>query len=203
MIFGLAVLPDEEMAKRLIDLQQRHKEELDGPVLGMEENLPHVTLLQCPFEVEQLTEVRLKDLRETVEGSDLTAVASHVSYQPVGWVFANLVQEPWMGKLQADALQLLEPFIDREAIDTSSDFAGYSKQEVAYYSRYGYRYLFEEFRPHFTIGRTYGESAGVSIALKKDFLQHFSGDEVRFGRLAFYEAGKHGAFVRSLAELVL
>ena len=201
--FGLALLPDEEMTGRLIALQGRHEEELGGPALGVKKNLPHVSILQCPFVEERLTEALLEELREMVEQSAPAAVLSHVSYQPVGWVFANLVRDPWMSRLQADALSLLEPFIDGGRIDTSKDFTGYSKQEVAYYSRYGYRYLFEEFRPHFTIGRTRSGSTGVSAELQKDFLKHFAGSEVRFRKLAFYQAGNHGAFARPLAEVGL
>lgn len=203
MNFGLALLPDEELAERLVAFQERHEKELDGPTLGMEENLPHVSILQCPFVKEHLTETLLGEIRDMLEQPNPTAVLSHVSYQPVGWAFANLVKEPWMSRLQADALPLLEMFIDSGKIDTSKDFAGYSRQEVAYYSRYGYRYLFEEFRPHFTIGRTSSGSTSVSAALQKDFLKYFAGVAVRFRKLAFYQAGAHGAFARSLAEIDL
>jgi len=69
-LYGLALVPCLSDIAAIIDFQHRARRLIGGPVLSTETNLPHVSILQCPFRKEDLTQPFLPHvtLGRTVRG---------------------------------------------------------------------------------------------------------------------------------------
>ncbi|QRZ60810.1 hypothetical protein [Rothia sp. ZJ932] len=201
-LFGLALVPDENSCDTLIDFQNKLvPESFYGIKLGKESNLPHVSILQCPFFEEPLTVEKLSSLKEVlgkINQNDILGRADGLKYQPSYWAFMNFTFGDYIYEFQEEALVLLERFIDKSSI-AKKDFTGYSFNQKKYYLKYGYRYLFDEFQPHVTVGRTYEEE--IPSLVFEEFDCHLKNQIIKFDRLAFYEAGEHGSFKRALEIL--
>ena len=190
-MFGFALLPREGIQRLLVDFRREHSDEIAGPALGMDSNLPHTTLLQCPYQPDLDYLGFLQLARGPVASSFV-----EVCYQPVGWVFARVARTPELVALQGALLEATTPLIDTSRIDRSKDMRGYSERERMNYLAYGYRYLKEQYRPHVTLGRTACGRESVSAELVDDFRRKLTGTPVVFDRLAFYEAGEFGVMRR-------
>lgn len=55
MLSGFALLPSLDFQLRFIELQARLSGFVSGPVLGVDSCLPHLTVLQCPFNISGLS----------------------------------------------------------------------------------------------------------------------------------------------------
>ncbi len=202
-LFGVALLPERAVAERLVDFQRRHRNRISGPILGIERNLPHVSILQCPFEKNSLTQLRLAQIynawRRWVDEVPPTARFTQAFYQPEGWLFAGANLMDWGAKLQEESLRIMAPHINSAAITSKEPYRGYSKLERESYVKYGYRYVGQAFLPHVTLGRVNRESfPGLKPNLRSEFAKEFQGEEFRFGEIVFYEAGDFG----SLASVI-
>lgn len=62
MLCGMALVPDEETQRRVIDFQGKHMHTLNGPKLGTETNLPHVTVFQSRFNPKDLSRSDLVEI---------------------------------------------------------------------------------------------------------------------------------------------
>jgi 2'-5' RNA ligase len=200
---GIAVLPDDEFADVLIEFQSRHSSLVDGPVLGRSSNLPHVSILQCPYTDELPSERILSELaRVARKHNHLTIDLQRVRYQPVGWLFLGVARTEWLDAVHDCGLGITEPYIDRGAIDLTKDMSGYSELEYLNYTRYGYRYIGRAYQPHFTLGRidrTAYEQTALDGAFDA-FLEENGISSPRADRLVVYRAGLHGALDTVLAE---
>lgn len=84
-LFGFALLPSVAVQQEVIDFQQHHLDELNGPVLGLETNLPHTSVLQHPYiqDVDYSLYLELADYA-------IESAWTDCYYQPVGWFFAGV-----------------------------------------------------------------------------------------------------------------
>ena len=82
------------------------------------------------------------------------------------------------------------------------DMSGYTASEILNYQKYGYRYIGQDFYPHFTLGQT-GDCL-TSIALDK-WIQSIPTQQLnisgRFVRLTLYRVGSHGSHSESVIDL--
>lgn len=202
MLCGLALVPNEITKKDIVNFRQENSHLISGPELGLNINIPHLSIVQCPFNPEILTKsVAERILQEFGTNKFNQGCFTHLAYQPDAWIFANVVHDFQLDELQNAAMKVLEPKINIQEINLDKDFSGYSKRQVAYYARYGYRYLREEFTPHITLGRTVNNNDFVAPELVKNFAVTLAGINFSYDRLAFYRAGDSGVFAEELASV--
>lgn len=202
MLCGLALLPSQEASEALIDFRNEMSSYIGGPKLGLTENLPHVSVIQCPFDPDQLTSDEIESILESFSfNSAMKGTFSVATYQPVGWIFADVVHDRWLDLLQGHALDHLKELIADDEINLEKTFSGYSDKQIAYYSRFGYRYIGEEYRPHVTLGRTLDGERRLAPEVVRAFSKKLAGLDFSFTRLAFYEAGESGTFSREIAGI--
>lgn len=199
---GIALLPSANLTGRLIDFQRRHADRIGGPRLGTAVNLPHVSIIQCPFSSLMPAEAILQEI-VSVAAWDPRTVMTDFGYQPVGWLFAHVAREPWMFGLQEVCRARTEAYLAADEIDRSKDFSGYTPLEKQQYLSTGYRYMGEPYAPHFTVGRTLGDACAADPVMARDYRESLEGTPVVFDRIAVYRAGEHGAFAQALAVLPL
>lgn len=202
---GVALLPQASTLKQIVEFRREHASDIAGPVLGMERNLPHTSILQCPFDETALTPGLLAELNarwsEILDGLVPAAELGQVYYQPTGWMFIDIPAPSWIRAVQRAFLNLMDRFIDRSAIACKTDYTGYTEAEKANYERFGYRYVGTSFRPHITLGRTTGRCAQeISPHVVASFDKQLAGQRFRYERIAFYRAGEFGALAEVIAE---
>lgn len=198
-LFGVALLPDNVTRRTFVDFRERHRAYIGGPKLGMDTNLPHMSILQCPYFPDAPYSNALDTIIETVSLRAMKARFASLEYQHVGWAFADVRHDAWMTTLQEACLEATLPFIDTDAIDTDASFLGYTAAEKQNYLTYGYRYVGASFRPHITLGRSLDDtSVTLPLALTEAFRSELSGSELMLNELVFYRAGEFGA----LAEII-
>lgn len=204
-LVGVGLLPDDDLAQRVVEFGARWSREIGEPRPGRTTNLPHVTLHQIPVArtsdlVDALDVLRHRGRSDRGFGS---SIMGRLVYQPVGWLFADVARQSWMDALQRVLVGLVEPIVDRSALKTPDRLTGYSDAERTSYLRHGYRYIGESFLPHITLGRTAAvdDRSALSVACRADFDALIGGRTARFDRLVAYRAGRHGILVEILAEL--
>ena len=199
-LYGLALLPDEHTRAAVVAFQTRHSRHVTGPMLGVERNLPHLSILQCPYDPSTVTADTLRTLRGALPTGAAHATFTTFTHQPPGWLFANITAGRWLAGLHAAALAQTASAIRTDAIDRAADLAGHTASERRSYLRYGYRYVGADFRPHVTIGRCPPASpAAVPVPLARGYGHDLAGRGLTFAELVFYRAGEFGA----LAEVLL
>lgn len=202
-LFGIALLPTVTLQKRIIRFRENCGSFVDGPILGTDTNIPHVSILQCPYFTNTPHRKLLREIGK--DSLFLTPTSSHfskISYQPIGWLFANVVTGTWLPKLQEICLSRSRDYIDVRFIDRNENFSGYSLNEKENYLKFGYRYVGKSFKPHVTIGRSPRETPeSLPARVESAFNMEFAGDEVIFDKLVFYRAGEFGALSEILESV--
>jgi 2'-5' RNA ligase len=203
-LYGIALLPEPEMRQKIVDFRNTHEKYVGGPKLGIDTNLPHMTILQCPYFPNAPHGDALSGI---VNRLSLGVSKSHftsVEYQHVGWVFADIASEPWLTELQSVCLDATLQFIDLEQINASGNFLGYTAHEQQNYLKYGYRYIDTSFRPHVTLGRSISpEAMTLPPELVEAFRDELGGATAVFNELVFYRAGDYGALTEVLEAVSL
>lgn len=207
-LLGLALLPVEVDIERLVEFRESVDEYLDPPKLSTKMGIPHVSILQCPFNVRDLRYERLNAIFHQLHRfqSDLRLYADLGSLyrQPKDWVFIETKFSRWINDLQTVALQALEDRILREAIAMNRDFTGYTDLEALNYRSYGYRYVGEAFRPHITLGKTSLDmDDSLPIQLTSAYKSQLEARRIAFDRLVSYKAGPSGSLIEIIAEVNL
>lgn len=199
--YGLALLPDERTQRQFIDFQSKHAAHLSGPVLGLERNIPHLTVLQCPFMRDQLTDELLDEVVRACKQAvnNTTSRIGELYLKPVGWVFAHIA-EAWIHDVQDAAMFVMESVIDRTEIFTDEPYYGYSYTEIASYEHYGYRYVGDAFQPHITVGRTLPGVNTLDDGVRTDFDLSVRNQECKFTELVFCEVGESGVLTEVIAS---
>jgi len=208
-LFGLGLVPCAADIASIVDFRQRAGHLIGGPMLGETTNLPHVSILQCPFDEDALTQSLLDCIAESWSANrNCSPVVGHFGpllYQPVGWVFGPVLPTlmstetgPWCADLQRLALERMRSCIDMAQIDVTRDTSQYTTCEREAYLRYGYRYVGDAFRPHVTLGRISGDTSAPAPELLGLYADSLASRCVTFDRLVFYRAGEYGV----LAEIV-
>jgi hypothetical protein len=207
-LFGLAALPSDDISHRIVSFRKFVEERrlVSGPSLGVNINIPHLTILQSPFKESDLTPSLLEEIvfNAGLEGNGLRGRFMGLYEQTRGWCFMGVDCSSWGVALQDASLNLLKDSVIREAIswDGSEDLWKNSERENQ--MLWGYRYLGEDFIPHITLGRFDGIDGSVpSGKLLELFESEFGGIGFEFSRLVFYRAGEFGVLNSVLAEIEL
>ncbi|MFF0446218.1 2'-5' RNA ligase family protein [Streptomyces sp. NPDC004609] len=200
---GFALLPRADHLRTAVQLQR----DVGGgvhlrPRLHPDGNLPHVTVFQGPFADSLAPEKALETIgASAVENGlrgEVSLASTGVVYQPTGWLFLALERPPLLQALQAAALAVLDPHLDRAFFDGDKDVSRFTDDERTSYERYGYRYTGDAYAPHVTLGRTDEETALQLARTARDRVS--LPKEWVFDRLSFYVMGEHGAHAETLLE---
>ena len=205
---GMALLPTEETMETFISFREQCGNNVHGPKLGKHSNVPHVSILQCPFNINQLSSTMLETIvnqfKQQHSNHVFTSHYTELYYQPVGWYFADIDMETWGTVLQNIALTNLQQHIDEKSIIIDDSYHFMPPLEQYNQKTYGYRYMGEAYRPHITLGVTpTGAETLLPPTVKKLYEKFLYGTTVNFDRAVFYIAGKHGAAEEIIAELSL
>lgn len=202
-LYGVALLPEIETANKIIEFQNDNLDFFKEPKLSPSGFLPHVSVLQSPFHVEQLTDEMLKTLADEWKSYLNKELKFGKLYQqPVGWYFLGINCPIWLRDFQLHCLSKLISAINREKLGKNAHFEKYSPLEQTNFLNFGYRYIGEAFRPHITLGRNL-QGATIPIKIQEQARKLFTGKSVKFDTLAFYQAGPNGALDEILDEVKL
>lgn len=203
MLCGLALVPDYEARRRIIEFQGRHLDTLERPRLGEVMNVPHVTVFQSQFDPRELTrDLLLNVLNAGDVPNKPVSMFTWIVRHPGNWVFAHVECPEWLTRLHEAAVVGLGGYVLHDDISRDIDLDDHNGRQAGYYLRYGYRYSWEEFIPHVTLGKPTSCEV-LPDGLVEDFGGSLAGEMVRFSHAAFYVAGEAGAFADTLCEVPL
>lgn len=165
-LYGLAILPNKSISQQIINYQNQHLSTFNVPRLSLTHYQPHTSIIQCPFDPNQLTDQLLhkiynqwlnichyeSNMHQSMAIND--SICGIIYQQPINWIFLGIQKQPWMTKLQQIALRNMQSIIDTTQIKSNSHVDQYPPIERHNYLTYGYQYLNTAFRPHITLGHT-------------------------------------------------
>ena len=199
---GLALLPEQETMRRIVDFRQSVGALIGGPPLGMRSRMPHVTVMQALLRPGALTSGLLSAMASAWMSRPVSPFALGPLYSyPVDWAFVAV--RKWRHDLRLyhlDVLRCLGPLVQRDAIRPEPDANRIPPAELAAHNEHGYRYAGDVYRPHITLGRLAPTAPG---GLAELWARSMEGHEFTFERLVFYRAGESGVLAEVLAETIL
>lgn len=196
---GVALLPDQSYSAQFIELQRQARTTFEiSPTLSLSGNLPHITLVQGTFGTLTDFQPFLDSARASVSDHGLTtAHPTRLVYKPRGWIFLEVENGPALDATHRSVADLasahLTPPTDLAKI------GDYSDAEKANYLRYGYRYMYDSFYPHLTLGRVQSEPSAEQMQHINELahkLNLFSPCPI--SRATIYEMGENGAHARTV-----
>lgn len=198
---GIALLLSDAFVDRFVRLQQEASQVLDlSPKLSASGNLPHITMIQGTFRSEKpLTAAVPSTTSKSGEQTNLTVQLDGFEYQPTNWIFLKVNPSGRLREMHGEiANQVCGEMVVPEQIDPKK-LAAYTPLERENALRYGYRYMFDAFNPHITLGKFQGDPP-------VNFLEHLNDLLTKFGiersqtvaAASVYEMGAHGAHAATL-----
>src|SRR5690554_887342 len=96
-LYGLALIPEKDFCKKIVKWRLQINQHLAPPVLGLNENLPHCSILQCPFDPKALTQKTLLKIIGVLEKNiKQSHKISSIYYQPSQWVFLDFSDKEYL-----------------------------------------------------------------------------------------------------------
>lgn len=193
---GVALLPDEAFSSALIKLQRMADSFLPMvPTLSLTGNLPHITLVQGRFkEATDFAQLLTEAVRRWSECGRQSLVATRIIYQPRGWIFLEIehssaIDGVHRGLADIAALSLVPP-----PEPAAERLADYSAQQRESFVRYGYRYMYDCFYPHVTLGRAEREPTQKELEFLNERAREMAVlTEFQVSKASVYEMGPKGA----------
>ena len=208
--YGIALLPEQRVSDVITAFQQRHAKELHWPTEL--EYVPHVSLLQGPWERRDLTQQRLTTIADYAPYDPLNRIKGYfmnlnvLSHQ---WISLRVhpISEPNASDLynwHMVACDVCNDMTDHEVLKHAQREPGWSDDEWHNYCDWGYPYIELDFKPHVTLGHI-AENEDIDLQpLIADWKQVFGfQDCFYFDRLCFYRVGENGQIVEIISELKL
>ena len=203
---GIAIVPEIKALHRLVELQRSLLQIASlSPLLGTEENLPHITLLQgktvAPLCSHSELEYLASQLQTMSDGVSLRI--SQFEYIEGGWYFLKIHRDDWLQTLHDTAFAICR---DRLIVDhnETNDFLGYNEEQKQNHLQYGYRYIGTQFTPHFTIGRTLDKKRSTH---EEKFLEIVNTEISNFviypDRFTLYRMGENGSHALELDSTLI
>ncbi|MEM7580355.1 MAG: hypothetical protein AAF316_11000 [Cyanobacteria bacterium P01_A01_bin.80] len=206
---GIAIIPDDVTIQEIVTLQQQLTTVCPlQPILGKNSNLPHMTLLQGRFNDLDKVYQSIHDLQNYLQQTYLqqpeifTFRCLQYVYKTPGWYFLQPHPHTIGDLAHQFCFKNLKDEMFLKISERQKDMFGYTPSEALNYQKYGYRYIGQDFYPHFTLGQT-GNRLN-SVALDK-WMQSIPSQQLnisgKFVRLTLYQVGSHGSHYKSLIDL--
>lgn len=200
-LYGIALLPEKQISQEIINFQHRHLDFFKEPELSLTGFLPHMSILQCPFDPKLLTVNFDQIYNFCHDFAQPAAMLDKIIVHQNSWKFLTISIQPWMHYLQANLIELTSSMIERWQIKKPHDFNYYSTEEQNCFTQYGYPYIGTAFLPHITLGRS--TQTIIPTNIQQDALQYFNKRSFNFEKLVIYQAGKNGALANVLNSITL
>jgi len=198
---GIALIPDVATIREVMRIQQAAQMIVPlEPILGEDEYLPHITLLQGNSDSPLASDELLDQLAHMLLTTPPQLSIAGASYVNRGWYFLDVRQLPLLDDMHELAFRCCRSrMIPPASIDKVS-INGYTPSQVQNYTAYGYRYIGSDFRPHITMGRTLDKRAAQRDAELLDLLSKLS-ESLSFSVSSFtsYCMGVNGGHLRAIA----
>jgi hypothetical protein len=196
---GIALLSDESYSLRFIELQNCAKASLEiGPPLSLSGNLPHITLVQGAFSESTPFPQFIDTASSAISQNHLTTVQpTRLVYKSRGWIFLEVEKDTAL-----DAAHRSVADISSSYLTPPTDFAkiaDYSEAEKTSYRRFGYRYMYDAFYPHFTLGRVQSEPSSDQLERLSQIAQELGlFQRCPITMATIYEMGENGTHARTV-----
>jgi 2'-5' RNA ligase len=203
MNIGFALIPNRIFLDKLIQFQRDINQKYNfTPSLSLENNLPHITILQGTFADSFDYDVVALLLSKKLEQGNNTLFFSEIIVKGLGWFFLLCRKDPWLQELHEYACNLLqEQMIVTEAVQTADDLAYLTPIEKHHHLTYGYRYMKDAYLPHITLGRYIAEDKeNVHLYCQRLWREYALSTSQHIERLTVYEMGNQGAHAKTLWE---
>lgn len=205
---GIALIPDPISCNAVIQLQQQIFCATLQPRLGLDHNLPHMTLLQGRFRDEQALRQFMEQLQcylqqiERQQPQFLSFQKLQCTYKSPHWYFLRPIHIQfnlnWQEIHQFCFENLKENLLLTES-DRQKDLTGYTEAEKLNYLQYGYRYIGQDFDPHFTLGQTKDRDAVIQL---NEWISSSPRLPIKgkFERVTLYSVGSYGSHDQALMD---
>ena len=204
---GIAMIPDSKTLQAIVNLQSQVMAICPlQPTLAENTNLPHMTLLQGRFSNLAAVRQLIYDLQKYLQQIYLKqpeAFNFHqlkCIYKAPGWYFLQPNPDTIGHQAHQICFNALKNIMVLLECDRQKNMSGYTTSETSNYKQYGYRYIEQDFCPHFTLGQTLNRSASGKIDLWMQSTQQIN-IKGRFERITLYKVGDFGSHSQSLMDL--
>lgn len=202
MFGGVALIPEKDTMKKFIALREKYDEHFISPPLGIESNLPHMTIFQSYFDDDIDYHYVLSSLSQRSEYVKNLKI-QYVGYVPQGWIFSYINNNESLQRLHNDSFMSLRDHIAHDEVPREIDFTGFNESEKQYHLTYGYKYLFEQYSPHITLGVSCDDYMNTLNSIHDEYNDVLLGQDIVFDRIVFYEAGVFGTCKTVIDELAI
>lgn len=159
MAIDVLLTPSEEMRAQAIELNGLMKQNNPETIKLDENHIPHITLLQCFINKDDLPKVNqaLDGLYEIIKNETLQA-ESLFYYKEKEESFAMIAvsESPQLLKLHEKAIELVKPFIvyngNAESFIQNPDDSAISESTVSYVPEFVEKHSYENFDAHISLG---------------------------------------------------
>ncbi len=156
---NVALIPSEEVVNKAIKINKKLVKEFKGSlILGRENCIPHITLIQCVIETSDVQKVEkiLEEIANSFSPLSLKITEAHYrkTSTELPTSYFEIEKTPELQKLHELIMEKLSPFRCREI---QKEFF-YDKEQtrdsmVTYVKEFNVEHAFEKYRPHITLGK--------------------------------------------------
>ena len=203
MKYGLALIPEKSFIDICIGYQNELKKLFPNlrPTLAHDTNLPHITIFQGTWKNLDYAKI-LKTISDQEEFRSLKSVKiSDFQIIDDRWLFLNVADEKgFLQKIHEFTYSKIKESIDLSAINQKeTDY--YTPKQKEYFAKYGYRFAFDLYIPHFTLGRIENINQDQALVIKdftRKFLKNNKLSSILIDRVCYRELGDAGSFANQI-----
>lgn len=199
MKYGLALIPDEFFIDICIKYQNNLREFFPNlhPILGKENNLPHITIFQGTWNNPDYLGLIDKLVKEV----PLIVKISNFKLLDNRWLFLNIKDEDKiLQQIHEKTYLEIKEHIDL-TVNSHKDTSYYSEKEKLYFRRYGYRFSYDLYIPHFTLGKIDNitkKQKELVLSFTNEFIRNNNISEVKINRICYHQLGEAGSLSKEI-----
>ena len=195
------LIPSEEMYAQSLQLNSLINQNNPETIKLDKNHAPHITLLQCFINVEDLPKVNgaLEGLFNTIKNDSLKAESLfYYSEKEESFSMIAIEKNEQLLQLHQKVIELVKPFIVKNGSEKSfvqnPDGNPISESTLSYVPEFVEKHSFENFDPHISLG------VAQTTLLDSLALQVFKPIQFKVESLSVYQLGDHGTAQKLLWE---
>lgn len=202
MKIGFAIIPEMSFTRQIIDFESRfHQEGGFSHSLGIDRNLPHITLFQGEIEDQfdyiSMAQSIMKEIKSLSFVHSLKF--SKIEYVEKGWYFLMCDKTELLSTIHNFVLKKISPYIIFPSVRNLENLEFLTPTQYDAILKYNYRYAGEAFCPHITIGRSSRRDEVLLQNMNTAFNQFCKTSVI--SKITVYKMGQNGAHEESLYEV--